>query len=171
MLAGAIAAGAVGVGLFGVVPAATPLGTVEVVLSVLVLVLGAVAARRAARNAFPAYNVAEVAIEGPITQSGDGGSLPGPGDGAAADEIVEQIEAADEDDAAEALVLTMNTPGGEVVASEDIRYAAEQFDGPMVAYATNLCASGGMWIASGCETVHAREGSRVGSIGVIGATF
>jgi protease-4 len=172
VVVGAVVAGGIGVGLFGVVPAVTPLGTLEVLLSVAVLAAGTAVSGRVARSAVPAYDVAEVAVEGPITQSGGGGPLPGPGgSNAAADEVAEQIERADEDTAVDALVLNLNTPGGEVVASEDIRHAAERFDGPTVAYATNLCASGGMWIAAGCDTVHAREGSRVGSIGVIGANF
>ncbi|PSP27196.1 signal peptide peptidase SppA [Halobacteriales archaeon QH_2_65_14] len=168
ILLGAVVAVAVGTILFGVVPAETTLGTLEVLLVVLVVVLGIVLSGRIAGQVFPGYNVAEVSVDGAITQSGDSPSpLPG-GNSAASDDIVEQIEKADADSNAEALILNMNTPGGEVVASEDIRYAAEQFDGPTVAYATNLCASGGMWIASGCDEFHAREGSRVGSIGVNG---
>jgi protease-4 len=63
----------------------------------------------------------------------------------------------------------LNTPGGAVVPSDDIRRAAERFDGPTVAYATDTCASGGYWIASGCDELWAREGSIVGSIGVRGS--
>jgi protease-4 len=139
----------------------------------LVFALGAAAVRTGARIAasqFPTYNVAEVAVEGPITRD-DGGNTPIPTGpvGATADEIAEQIEAADEDPAAEALVVRLNTPGGEVVPSEDIRNAAERFDGPTVAYATDVCASGGYWIASGCDEIWARKPSIVGSIGVIGS--
>ena len=118
-------------------------------------------------SAFPSYNTAEVAVEGPISRDADGGIAPTSG-GTGADEIVEQIENADDDEAAEALVLRLNTPGGEVVPSEDIRSAAAAFDGPTVAYATDQCASGGMWIASGCDELWAREGSQVGSVGVLG---
>jgi len=122
-----------------------------------------------AESVFPSYNVAEVAVEGPITRDGGGGpSLPAPRT-PSADEIVGQIERADEDDAVDALLVKLNTPGGEVVPSDDIRLAAEHFDGPTVAYATDVCASGGYWIASGCDALWAREGSLVGSIGVIGS--
>ena len=65
--------------------------------------------------------------------------------------------------------MKLNTPGGEIVPSEDIRLAAERFDGPTVAYATDVCASGGYDIASGCDELWARRGSIVGSIGVIGS--
>ena len=115
------------------------------------------------------YNVAKVSVSGPITRDGGRPSpLSGPGD-PTADDIVEQIEAADEDDDVEALLLELNTPGGEVLPSDDIRRAAADFDGPTVAYATDLCASGGYWIASGCDELWARDASLVGSIGVVGS--
>lgn len=121
------------------------------------------------RSVFPTYNAAEVAVEGPITRDGGGGGpIPSPGS-PGADDVVELIERADADDDAEALVLKLNTPGGAVVPSDDIRLAAKAFDGPTVAYATDVCASGGYWIASGCDELWAREGSVVGSIGVRGS--
>ncbi|MFB6142918.1 MAG: signal peptide peptidase SppA [Halorientalis sp.] len=121
-----------------------------------------------AGSALPDYNVAEVAVEGPITRSVGGGIVSRP-IGADADAIVEQIERADADRSAEALLLKLNTPGGEIVPSEDIRLAAERFEGPVVAHATDVCASGGYDVASGCDEVWARSGSIVGSIGVIGS--
>jgi len=119
---------------------------------------------RVAGSLVSPYNVAEVAVEGAIARQ-QGRSVSG----AAADDVVEQIDLADADPAAEALVVKLNTPGGEIVPSEDIRLAAERFDGPTVAYATDVCASGGYDIASGCDEIWAREGSLVGSIGVVGS--
>ena len=115
------------------------------------------------------YNTAKVSVSGPITRdSGRPSPLSRPG-GPTADDVVEQIEAADEDDDVEALLVELNTPGGEVLPSDDIRRAAAAFDGPTVAYATDLCASGGYWIASGCDELWARDASLVGSIGVVGS--
>ncbi|EMA62176.1 signal peptide peptidase SppA, 36K type [Halorubrum distributum JCM 13561] len=115
------------------------------------------------------YNTAKVTVSGPIRRNqGRPSPLSGPG-GATADDVVEQIEAADEDEDVEALLVELNTPGGEVVPSDDIRRAAADFDGPTVAYATDLCASGGYWIASGCDELWARDASLVGSIGVVGS--
>jgi len=126
-------------------------------------------AGNAATSLFPAYDVAEVAVEGPISRDGGGGPLPTTPGATPADDIVEQIDRADDDDNVQALLLKLNTPGGEVVPSDDIRLAAQRFDGPTIAYATDVCASGGYWIASGCDELWAREGSIVGSIGVIGS--
>jgi protease-4 len=166
VLVGAAVAAAVGVGLFALVPLYTPLGVPEVVLVALVFAAGVATAARFASNAFPAYDVAEVAVDDVITREGGSGPLPAGPVGLSADDVVEQIERADEDDAAEALVVKLNTPGGAVVPSEDIRRAAAAFDGPTVAYAEDMAASGGYWIASGCDEIHAREGTVVGSIGV-----
>ncbi|MFB6129382.1 MAG: signal peptide peptidase SppA [Salinigranum sp.] len=121
-----------------------------------------------ASSVLPDYNVAEVAVEGPITRSAGGGLVSGPV-GIDADDVVEQIERADADRSVDALLVKLNTPGGEIVPSADIRLAAERFDGPTVAYTTDVCASGGYDIASGCDELWARSGSVVGSIGVIGS--
>jgi protease-4 len=138
----------------------------------LVGVVGAVGLQvgaRLARGLYSDYDVAEVAVEGPISRDGGPGPLPTGSPGPGADDVVDQVERADEDDAVDALLVKLNTPGGEVVPSDDIRLAAERFDGPTVAYTTDTCASGGYWIASGCDELWAREGSIVGSIGVVGS--
>ncbi|MFC6730899.1 S49 family peptidase, partial [Natronoarchaeum mannanilyticum] len=76
----------------------------------------------------------------------------------------------DADDAVDALLVRLNTPVDEVVPSDDTEIAAEAFDGPTIAYAQDTCASGGYWIASGCDELWARDATVVGSIGVIGST-
>ena len=140
-----------------------------VVLAVGVAAAGLRAGVNLAGSLFPDYNVAEVAVEGPISRDGGGRAVPPSPGGAGADDVVEQIERADADRNAEALLVKLNTPGGEIVPSQDIRLAAERFDGPTVAYATDTCASGGYEIAAGCDELWAREGSIVGSIGVVGS--
>ena len=114
------------------------------------------------------YNIAKVVVSGPIRRTKTRPSSLSGRTAATADEIVELIEAAD-DEHVEALLLELNTPGGEVVPSDDIRRAAVAFDGPTIAYATDTCASGGYWIASGCDELWARDISLVGSIGVVGS--
>ena len=161
-------AGVVGWLLFVVFPGnlAQLLG---VVLVLGVVLSGARLGSRIASQRFPEYNVAEVAVEGPISRDGGPGRLPTRPGGAGADDVVDLIEAADEDDHAKALLVKLDTPGGAVVPSDDIRLAAAAFDGPTVAYTTDVCASGGYWIASGCDELWARDASIVGSIGVIGS--
>ena len=170
---GAVAA-VVGYGLFVVVPGEVDADhRLAVLVGVLLAVLTGLAGVRSTGSlvgsVLSSYNVGEVAVEGPITRDGGGGPLPSSPQGTGADEIVDQIERADDDGQVDALLLRLNTPGGQVVPSEDIRLAAERFDGPTVAYATDTCASGGYWIASGCDELWAREASIVGSIGVVGS--
>lgn len=148
-----------------------PAEMVELVGVVLLLLVAIVAVRAGgsmAGSLFPAYNVGEVAVEGPIMRDG-GGQLPSTPGQPGADEIVEQIEIADNDPAVQGLLVKLNTPGGQVVPSDDIRLAASRFDGPVIAYTTDICASGGYWIASGCDELWARDSSIVGSIGVRGS--
>ena len=148
-----------------------PEAMVELVGMILLLIVAIFALRvggSIAGRIFPAYNVAEVAVEGPITRNGGRMAPSAPGV-PNADQIVEQIELANMDPAVEGLLLKLNTPGGQVVPSDDIRAAAERFDGPTIAYTTDICASGGYWIASGCDELWARDASIVGSIGVRGS--
>jgi protease-4 len=168
VLVAAVVASVVGWALFVRVP-----GDLADLLGVL-LVIGLVGvavrlAGRAVGSRFPEYDVAEVAVEGPITRDGGPGPLPTSPRGTPADDIVDQIETAADDDAVDALLVKLNTPGGAIVPSDDIRRAVVDFDGPTLAYATDTCASGGYWIASGCDEIWAREASIVGSIGVIGS--
>jgi protease-4 len=168
VLVAAGVAGVVGWLLFVVFP-----GNLAKLLGVLlvigVVLSGARLGSRIASQRFPEYNVAEIAVEGPISRDGGPGRLPTRPGGAGADDVVDLIEAADEDDHAKALLVKLDTPGGAVVPSDDIRLAAAAFDGPTVAYTTDVCASGGYWIASGCDELWARDASIVGSIGVIGS--
>jgi protease-4 len=140
---------------------------VLIVIGLVVLAVRVVG--RLVGSRFPGYDVAEVAVEGPISRDGGPGPLPTSPRGTPADEIVDQIEAAEDDETVDGLLVKLNTPGGEVVPSDDIRRAIVKFDGPTLAYATDTCASGGYWIASGCDELWAREASIVGSIGVIGS--
>ncbi|RRJ28444.1 signal peptide peptidase SppA [Halocatena pleomorpha] len=160
-----VAAG--GVFLFVWLPSGT--SVFGVLLAVITTVLGARIAGRLATTVLPTYNVAEVAVTGPIARDGDFGPVPGRGQSIPVDDIVEQIERAEDDRNADALVMKLNTPGGEVVPSDDIRNAVLAFEGPTIAYATDTCASGGYWIASACDEIWARETSVIGSIGVIGS--
>ncbi|KDE57453.1 signal peptide peptidase SppA [Halostagnicola sp. A56] len=157
-----------GVVLFVVFPASLA-DLLGILLALAVAAVGVRIAGNIASSMFPGYNVAEVAVDGPISRDGGGGSLPSSPGSTPADDIVDQIDRADEDGNVEALLVKLNTPGGEVVPSDDIRLAAERFDGPTIAYTTDLCASGGYWIASGCDELWARDASIVGSIGVIGS--
>ena len=165
VLAGTGIAALVGWVLFVFGPAGDLTRLLGIGLTIVIALVGARFASNIAAGYLAPYNVAEVSVEGPI-QRQTGGRLPSSPTGTPADAIVEQIESADADENAQGLIVHLNTPGGEVVPSDDIGRAVAEFDGPTIAYATDTCASGGYWIASSCDRIVAREGSIVGSIGV-----
>jgi protease IV len=84
-----------------------------------------------------------------------------------------QLDQAAEDSRVKAIVLRINSPGGEVTAS-DILYqkvkkvAAQK---PVVIYMDSLAASGGYYIACGATQIVASETTLTGSIGVIMETL
>jgi protease-4 len=68
------------------------------------------------------------------------------------------------------LVIRINSPGGTVGASQEIYNAIERLkakDTLIVASCGEVCASGGVYIASACSKIVANPGTITGSIGVI----
>ena len=83
---------------------------------------------------------------------------------------IEEIEEATKDESVKGLLLYLNTPGGEVTASDKIYHAVNKFsetDRPVVAYMDTVAASGGYYIACAADEIIANETSITGSIGVI----
>ena len=110
--------------------------------------------------------VAVVTVAGEIV---DGKAGPGTAGG---DRIAKLIDQANADDAP-ALVLRVDSPGGSVLASEQIRGAVERFkapkDGkerPVVVSMANLAASGGYWVSTPANRIFAEPGTITGSIGI-----
>ncbi len=73
------------------------------------------------------------------------------------------------------VALAVNSPGGSPVQSAliagRIRQLAAEKEIPVVAFAEDLAASGGYWLACAADEIFANENSIVGSIGVISAGF
>ncbi len=66
-----------------------------------------------------------------------------------------------------AVVVRVNSPGGSVVASDEIYRAFLEYDKPIVLWMGDMAASGGYYIACGADYVFAHPGTLTGSIGVI----
>lgn len=84
----------------------------------------------------------------------------------------DQLERASADKHVKAVVLKVDSPGGEVLASDEIYKLLQDFqsgdDGkPVVASMGNLAASGGYYISAPCRWIVANELTMTGSIGVI----
>lgn len=78
-------------------------------------------------------------------------------------------------DDGQAVALVINSPGGAAVQSAliagRIRALAEEHRRPVIAFAEDVAASGGYWLATAADEIFADESSIVGSIGVISASF
>ena len=90
---------------------------------------------------------------------------------AGSDTIVKNIRNAIKDDSVKALVLRVNSPGGDVWASELITNALNEFKSsgrPIIASMGDIAASGGVWVTTHSDEIWAKPETLTGSIGVYG---
>ena len=91
---------------------------------------------------------------------------------ASADNVVSGLRDAFEDKNTKGVILRINSPGGSPVQSSYIhdeieRLSKKHEDIPVYAVVTDICASGGYFIASAAEQIYVNKSSIVGSIGVL----
>ena len=109
--------------------------------------------------------IAVINIEGAITTGEVAFGVAG------SDTIVDNIQAATQDDSVKALVLRVNSPGGGVLASEYITNALNEFKEtgrPIVSSMGDIAASGGVWVTTSSDEIFAEKDTLTGSIGVYG---
>jgi len=109
-----------------------------------------------------AKHTALIDVQGMITDGAE----------ANADGIIEGLRAAIEDKATKGIILRMNTPGGSPVQAayvyEEIRrIKKEKPNLPIHAVVSDMCASGGYYIAAAADKIFVNTASVIGSIGVI----
>ena len=89
--------------------------------------------------------------------------------------ICTRIRRAAADPDVKAMIVNLNTPGGEVVASDEIyaeiRRFRKQTGKPAVAMLNTMAASGGYYVAAACHPIVANKLTMTGSIGVIISAF
>ena len=84
------------------------------------------------------------------------------------------IRSAREDKRTKALVLRVNSPGGEVYAAEEIRREVEQTREagiPVIVSMGDVAASGGYWISMNADKIYAEPNTITGSIGIFGMYY
>jgi protease IV len=113
--------------------------------------------------------IALIDVEGLIVNARTGG-LMSSGDNPVS-LFRERLDAAAEDKKVKAVVLRINSPGGGVTASDimyrDLIHFREETHKPVVACMMDVAASGGYYLAMGCDRVYAHPTTVTGSIGVI----
>jgi len=95
---------------------------------------------------------------------------------ARADYVVTGLRKAFEDENTQGIILRINSPGGSPVQAgyindEIIRLRDKYPEIPLYAVISDICASGGYYIAAAADKIYANKASIVGSIGVVMAGF
>jgi protease-4 len=109
--------------------------------------------------------IAVITVDGIITGNSDqaGNSL--------VDMIKAQLDRAKDDRRVKAVILKVDSPGGEVMASDEINKTITKFQDdsgkPVVCSMGSLAASGGYYISAPCRWIVANDLTITGSIGVI----
>jgi protease-4 len=109
--------------------------------------------------------VAVVVAQGEITY---GEQAPGTVGG---ESTAALLRAAREDENVKAVLLRVDSPGGGVFPSEQIRREVELVQAagkPVVVSMANVAASGGYWISMNADSIYADESTITGSIGIFG---
>ncbi len=99
-----------------------------------------------------------------------------PGEPAGADNVVKGLQDAFKDKKTKGVVLRINSPGGSPVQSSYIHNEIKRLrkkypDIPLYAVVSDLCASGGYYVAAAADRIYVNESSILGSIGVLMSSF
>ncbi len=105
----------------------------------------------------------------------NGQILPGEGEGTTigGETFAKEIRKARLDDNVKAVVLRINSPGGSALASDVIwrEVVLTKEVKPIIASMSDVAASGGYYIAMGCDTIVAQPNTITGSIGIFAMAF
>ncbi|WP_075433790.1 signal peptide peptidase SppA [Buchnera aphidicola] len=88
--------------------------------------------------------------------------------------VLKEINIAEHDDNVKAVVLRINSPGGNVGSSEMIRKKLchlHEHKKPLVISMGDVCASGGYWVATAGDYIIAHPTTITGSIGIFATIF
>ncbi len=113
--------------------------------------------------------VALLEINGIISAGGDESGFPGLLNtaGATPSNLIPLIKAAAADAEVKALLIKVNSPGGAVVATDEIYHALETaIDKPIMVLMGDVAASGGVYVSMAADRIMANPNTLTGSIGV-----
>jgi protease IV len=123
----------------------------------------------------PPPTVAVVRVEGDIAR-GEGGSDPlGLVEVAGSESIARRIRRLADDPSVKAIVVRIDSPGGDGSASDliwrELQRARKEKGKPVVASMGDVAASGGYYVAVGADEIYAEPSTVTGSIGVFVGKF
>lgn len=90
--------------------------------------------------------------------------------GTSCETLLQDFQAMLEDPAVSAILLDIDTPGGDVTGTRSLAEHVYQARGvkPIWAYVDGMAASGGYWIASAADRIIIEPTAKLGSIGIVG---
>jgi protease-4 len=133
------------------------------IVKLMEMLTGTEAKKRASR----AKKIAVVYAVGTISTGASVTDLLG-GEVVGGDTLVSALQAAEKDETVAAIVLRIDSPGGSALASDLVWKQVTDCQKPVVASMGDTAASGGYYIAMGCDRIFAEPGTLTGSIGVVG---
>jgi len=116
------------------------------------------------RGRFSSDKIVLVTLRGLISSS-----IPGNAHDSMVEDLRAALQQAADDNRVRAIVLEVDSPGGEVTASDQIYHALvnARAKKPVVVYMESLAASGGYYVSCGGKFLMANDTTITGSIGVI----
>jgi protease-4 len=111
--------------------------------------------------------VAIVRVEGIILSGGPPSDPFNTSTGAFSGVVVDHLKQAEADPDVKAVVLRVDSPGGSVVASNEIHEQMLAMTKPVVVSMGEMSASGGYYVSAPADEIFANPGTLTGSIGVI----
>jgi len=109
--------------------------------------------------------IAVIPLNG-VIEPGPGGSFLG-GSSITPDAVRKELEKVRDDSMFKAIVIQVNSPGGDVSACEEIAYEMSKVRKPIVISMRSVAASGGYYISAKADKIVALQSTLTGSIGVI----
>jgi protease-4 len=120
----------------------------------------------------PNPKLALIYAVGPILNESVSG-LPGADDIITAAPLVKAFDSARKDPTVKAVILRVDSPGGDIITSDLIWRAVEKTDKvkPVVVSMSDVAASGGYYVSMPARAIVAHRATITGSIGVLGGKF
>jgi signal peptide peptidase SppA len=87
-------------------------------------------------------------------------------DSVSSEDITGKIKLANKNDGIKAIIVEVDSPGGSIVAGEEIDNVIRNSEKPVIALIRDIGASASLWAISSADRIYASENSTIGSIGV-----
>jgi protease-4 len=110
--------------------------------------------------------IVQIDIAGVISNDA---AVRGSGGAGLVESVKRELHQAVEDTGVKAIVIRVDSPGGEVTASDTLYHAVQEAKAqkPVIIYMDSMAASGGYYLSCGASKIVANENTWTGSIGVI----